>query len=436
LGLNRKFLFLTMGSILVPLLVLLLLMTVAWLGGYRDSPFSFSTVRTLDFLSSLEDRRWNPAELTRAMEEAYPQWDYILTDPYGKVLLSRPAGIDPSLLMENHTGERFSLTRVPLETVTGPAFLYIRYTLRKLSPEPVRRIFLISIPAVLIGFLSLGSLIILRSVNRSIVTLEEAARKIRDGDLQFQLIPRGNDRIASLTRTFDEMRQRVREEADRRSRFVLAISHDLKTPLSSITGYLDALEDGLGRVEDRQKYFNIIRTKTGLLENRISQLISFMKRETSEWRGTRVPVSAADFLEESALIFRNEAELRGFRFRPEIRVDSEVRLLMDEDLVFRALENLADNAFRYGDPGSEIRFSAFRENDTIRLSIASKGREILPEDLPYLFEPFYRGTRSRRETGFGLGLSVVASVVAGHGWTITVRSENRDTEFLIVMNTV
>ena len=249
----------------------------------------------------------------------------------------------------------------------------------------------------LLGFMTLMSALIIRSINASIARLEEGTRRISEGDLDFELNAKGNDRIASLTRSFDIMRKRVREETATRSRFIMAVSHDLKTPLSSITGYLDAIGDGIASDPVQlEKYLAIIRDKAGLLGSRIGQLIDYVKLDTADWRRSRERIAIASFLDEAVTVFRLEAEARGFGFDSSIDIGRDTRVFMDGDLVTRALENLVHNAFRYGEPPSPIAFHAAEDHGRITIRIVNQGKAIPAADLPFIFEPFFRGIPGAR----------------------------------------
>jgi signal transduction histidine kinase len=105
---------------------------------------------------------------------------------------------------------------------------------------------------------------------------------------------------------------------------------------------------------------------------------------------------------------------------------------MDEGLFYRVLENLIGNAIRYSAEGSRIELAARQDSGQVALTVSDTGVGIPPEELPFVFEPFYRGTNSRREQGFGLGLTTVKSIVESHGWSIDVASEvGRGTTFTI-----
>lgn len=294
----------------------------------------------------------------------------------------------------------------------------------------------IVMPLAFVVFMAIMSVLIIRSINVSITRLEEATRRIASGDLDFKLSSNGGDSLASLTRSFDSMRRQLKEQFDRGSRFLMGISHDLKTPLSSITGYVDAIRDGLADTPEKlDKYTAIVHAKTRLLESRISALIDYAKQETHDWKGSLRLEPLARYLEEFAGLADAEAGANGFAFATRIAIPDDLLVEMDPDMVGRALENLLQNAFSYATPGSTVTFTAERtmaghptdaevlQEGAIRISIENTGPGIPPGSLEHIFDPFYRAEGARSGSGFGLGLAIVKSVIVSHGWEIRAQSE-------------
>jgi signal transduction histidine kinase len=276
----------------------------------------------------------------------------------------------------------------------------------------------------LLLFSSLMSFFILRSLNGSIQGLVGATRRIAAGDLDFELPVRGNDQISSLTRSFDSMRSALKEEYARRARFIMGVSHDLRTPLTLIQGYVEAIADGYAAdPEAQKKYLSIVLDKTRNLEGMVGDLIEFVRMETGQWRMTHRDVPVRRFLVDIARRFAEDALILKRDFGWSIDLPDELSVRMDAGLFTRALENLVGNAIRYTEEKGRIMLSARAEGDAILLSIADTGIGIPAEDLPRIYDPFYRGTNSRREQGFGLGLTTVKSIIEGHGWTLSVVSE-------------
>jgi signal transduction histidine kinase len=285
-------------------------------------------------------------------------------------------------------------------------------------------------------FSALMSYLILRSLNRSIITLEGATRRISEGDLDFELPVRGPKEIASLTRSFDNMRKALKEEYARRARFIMGVSHDLKTPLSLIQGYVEAIMDGFASdPEAQKKYLGIVRDKTENLEGMVEELIEFVKMETGEWRMTFRDVPLASFLSDISKRYSEDALILKREFRFSLDLPAEFAVPMDESLVSRAFENLLGNAMRYTPEGGAIGVMAGVSGDgVVTISISDTGIGIPGDEMGRIFDPFYRGTNSRREQGFGLGLTTVKSIIEGHGWSISVSSEvDKGTVFTITI---
>jgi len=429
--LGTKFVLLIVGTLAVPILAMSLVALITFVG-LPDRMGTAETIRTMLTLNYLRHGTVEPVRVSEILGKAAPDNELVVLDENRRVVYSSLRS-DSVIAFLLDTGKRAtSFSSVTLKAPDGAPFSVLVGIHAGNGTQPSGGgVVVTTFIGTLVAFMTLMSIFIIRSINVSIARLEVGTRRISAGDLDFVLTAHGSDRIASLTRAFDEMRQRVRQDAEARSRLIMSVSHDLKTPLSSITGYLDAIGDGMASDPGQlEKYLAIIRDKTGLLESRISQLIDYVKLETGEWKRSRESVPLAPFLQEAMTVFRTEAEARGRAFEFSIDIPQKVEISMDADLVSRALENLVQNAFRYAEPGTPLRFMAANENGSIQLRIVNRG-QIAAMDLPFIFEPFYRGTRARREGGFGLGLSVVKWVASSHGWTLRADSRDGETQFSI-----
>jgi signal transduction histidine kinase len=291
--------------------------------------------------------------------------------------------------------------------------------------NPIRGLFIFVVVFLIVS--GGGSLVVERA-GRSIRALASAAERIAGGDMDFD-IPGGDrsDEISSLRESFQIMRDGLKEENAKRARFLMAVSHDLRTPLTSIEGYVEAIKDGLaGKPEDLQRYLDIISTKASVLEDRILELIDFVNMETGEWKLRAEEIDLTDFLNNLAADWCSEAEVLNRRFRYLLDTDGSIRVIGDSGLLSRVFDNLFDNAVRYSRDGGTITLRVGPgEGDGFDIVVSDDGPGI-PEGMEErIFEPFYRGTRSRREQGFGLGLSIVRSILDAHGWRITVRRDSR-----------
>jgi len=286
--------------------------------------------------------------------------------------------------------------------------------------EDTFRIGIVALAAILI-FATTMSIIMLRSITRSVLDLEDATRRVASGELDIPITVKGASEIASLSRSLDRLREEIKEENARRSRFIMGISHDLKTPLALVKGYAEALEEDMGETRtEARSYLGIIQSKADQLEGMIDDLIDFVRVDTGEWIRGLKHVELVSFLMSFAKRASADAALLGRRLRWNVDLPGPTYVRMDERLVSRVLENLVNNSLRYTAEGGTIEFSAYAGDAAYFVSVSDDGPGISPEDIPRIFEPFYRGSASRREEGMGLGLSIVKTVVESHGWTIEV----------------
>ena len=268
------------------------------------------------------------------------------------------------------------------------------------------------------------SILISRTIINSVKVLENTTRRIAEGELDLKVEVKGNNEIISLANSLNKMRKNLKEEELRRSRLIMGISHDLKTPLALIKGYAEAIEDGVADTKTKQTEFaEIITNKADHLESMINALIDFVKMDSGEWHEQLNKVNISVFLQSVVKTLSMDVELLHHELIHDIVMPDNIYISLDEKLVYRAIENLIHNAVRYTPSGSVIRFTVIPSGKDLEIVISDNGMGIEKEDLPHVFEMFYRGSSSRREQGMGLGLAVVKWVVDYHGWSISVFSE-------------
>ena len=256
----------------------------------------------------------------------------------------------------------------------------------------------------------------------SALRLERAALAIAEGDLESPVQARGLREIKSLASAMDAMRASLAEARDKRNRFLAAVSHDLRTPLTSIGGYLEAIEDGLAEdPEVLDRYVSILRAKTRVLEERIAGLLEFAQMETREWRLGFVGLGLGPFLEDLGREFAEDARLVGRRLEVELGPAEGWTVRADPALLRRALENLLSNALRFCPPGGLARLSCQGTRTGLLILVEDEGPGISLEEREKVFEPFFRGSGAREGEGNGLGLYIALTVIQGHGWTLEVR---------------
>ncbi|MBT3271704.1 MAG: HAMP domain-containing histidine kinase [Spirochaetales bacterium] len=415
MSLRLRFLILVVGSFLVPAFVFFISFQLDMdVESFRE--YRAIVTAHHEWRDNLQSTVFDRDNLTDPMEILSWPAEVRVFDEEGNELFSRKP------IFSDVDERRFYITEsVPINFIDGSKGLIVVTR----PPNPFNQnADLWYVPLTGLLFFAIMVIFFGQSINRSIGNLEKATRQIAGGDLDFELPIKGNDKLASLTRSFDSMRQHLKEEYARRSRFIMGISHDLKTPLSSISGYIEAIKDGYADSPEKlTKYVGIIDDKTDLLASRISMLIDYVKKETAEWKIDLKPVEIRPFIEELSKVFESETSLKNRVFSSSVDVRPGFFLLMDEDMVIRALENIMQNALHYSPEHSKINFSCLENPEGITIALTNQGEGISAHDLPYVFDPFVRGAAGRNGTGFGLGLATVESVISSHGWKVEVESE-------------
>lgn len=281
--------------------------------------------------------------------------------------------------------------------------------------------------------------ILSNTIFNSIIVLKEKTKQIADGNLSVEIetkeIKGKNKRneITSILESLEVMRQSLVEAQDRKNKFIMGISHDLRTPVAIIKGYTEAITDGIITEPDEIKTsLELIGTKTTQLEAMIDTLINFMKLNNSEIRQNLIPSSITDLISD----FAKESKVTANVFKRNIIINldfsQDVQIPLDKQLALRAFQNLFSNALRYTRDGDDIEIHSYIENSTIYLEIRDTGIGMEKKDVEHIFDLFYRATNSRREEGLGIGLSVVKSIIETHGWNIFVESEiEKGSSFII-----
>ncbi|MCR5724591.1 MAG: HAMP domain-containing histidine kinase [Treponema sp.] len=323
--------------------------------------------------------------------------------------------------LEASNTEIMLISRVPRERGRPPKR-------RPMIPRSLR-VFLITF----VLFCIISIIHISRTITRSITLLEDNAQRIADGELDVTLNTgkklKTTNEITKLSENLDKMRLALKDAAERRTRFIMGISHDLRTPVAVIKGYTEAISDGvISDSEEMKRSLDIIQSKTTQLETMIDTLINFVKLNNADWRSQLKMQKLLPFLKE----FAESSVTTGGIFKrivsAEIQISPETATPFDSQLFQRALENIFSNALRYTQENDTITISAYevtlpKTGRAAIVKIEDSGAGIDTKDKDHIFDLFYRGTNSRRESGMGIGLSVVKNIIDTHGWTIGVQSQ-------------
>ncbi len=262
-------------------------------------------------------------------------------------------------------------------------------------------------------------------VSKPVRRLTAAARRLGSGDYRTTVDIEGKDEIARLANAFNSMARQVRQSHQALRDFVADVSHDLRTPLTSIAGYSQAIVDGV--VEDHAgvaRSARVINDEARRLQRLISDLLDLSKIESGSFPLDVKEVDCAAFIPEALAILRQQAADEGKELI--IGIPDQLPLMRaDSDRIAQVLRNLVANALAHTAPGGHIWVRARPNVDSMEIEVRDDGRGIRPEDLPLVFERFYRAdpARSGLRGGTGLGLAIAKEIVEAHGGHIRVQSD-------------
>lgn len=277
---------------------------------------------------------------------------------------------------------------------------------------------------------------IYRSVATPLVKLRKATQNIKDGNLDFVLDVEGTDEFAELCRDFEEMRRRIKESAEEKlvldkenKELISNISHDLKTPITAVKGYVEGIMDGVADTPEKMdRYVRTIYNKTVEMDHLINELTFYSKIDTNRIPYTFSKLNVEDYFSDCAEEVGLELETRGIQLCYANYVDSDVQVIADGEQIRRVIHNIISNAIKYMDKGKGmkgiIQIRVKDVGDFVQVEIEDNGKGIAAKDLPYIFDRFYRTDVSRNSAkgGSGIGLSIVRKILEDHGGKVWATS--------------
>ena len=280
--------------------------------------------------------------------------------------------------------------------------------------------------------LSVG-LWIYRSIAVPLVKLRKATRNIKEGNLDFVLEVEGNDEFSQLCRDFEEMRKRLKESTEEKilmdkenKELISNISHDLKTPITAVKGYVEGIMDGVADTPEKMdRYVRTIYNKTNEMDHLINELTFYSKIDTNRIPYTFSKLNVEDYFSDCAEELGLEMETRGIELVYANYVEKDVQVIADGEQIRRVIHNIVSNAIKYMEkPRGIIQIRVKDVGDFIQVEIEDNGKGIAAKDLPYIFDRFYRTDVSRNSSkgGSGIGLSIVKKIMEDHGGKVWATS--------------
>ena len=336
-------------------------------------------------------------------------------------------------------------------TSSGQTFIYTAYPLGRLfdTQRPlVIRTLLLAVPrgkafTVLLslvrpflyaGIIALAVSIIFafflaRSIYRPVQQVTQAAERMAQGLYDQEIAVAGAKEVRVLAMSFNKMCQQINQAQERLRHFVADVSHQLKSPLTSIQGFAQAIADGTaGDKNTRLKASRIIQDESKKMMRQVDELLELSRMQSGQLRLAKEPVDLEELVKHCREIFTLRAEEKNLRLTMDIPLLP--RVTGDIDRLEQVFNNLLDNAIKNSPVGGEVQVIARKTAYAVEVRVTDSGPGIPPEQIPYVFERFYQAMGVR--TGVGLGLAIAKEIILAHDGKINVNSSpGEKTEFII-----
>ena len=316
----------------------------------------------------------------------------------------------------------------------GTAFIIT--SSNKLVPEVKNLVVdgLISVVLILV----LTAFVLIAWLYQSMITpirkLQAAAENIKEGNLDFQLETEGNDEISALCTSFEEMRKRLKDNAEEKIKneaenkaLISNIAHDLKTPITAVKGYSEGILDGVANTPEKvEKYVKTIYNKANEMDTLINELTLYSKIDTNRIPYNFAKINVADYFADCVEEIGIDLEARGIGLAYYNYIEDDTIIIADPEQLRRVINNIVGNSAKYMNKQQGFINIRIKDvGDFIQVEIEDNGKGIHQKDLPYIFDRFYRTDASRNSAtgGSGIGLSIVKKIVEDHGGKIWATSK-------------
>ncbi len=337
-----------------------------------------------------------------------------------------------------YSGSYYTVARAARDSkrnIIGYVFAFSDATDLNIFSNAILSIFMVCAGSMLMVS-SVVSIIVAGRLTTPMRTISEAARKFSQGDFGARVQVEGDDEVAQLATTFNQMATFVEKNEKSRSSFVANIAHELRTPMTSIKGFVDGMLDGTIPPEMQHRYLSVISDEVGRLARLTNSMLNISKLESGEFQMNVANYNIWDTIAAIAFAFENRIEdsnitLKGFAPR-------KIMVNADQDLIHQVVYNIFDNALKFTPKDGYISFDVSEDKGSgkVTVKIRNSGQGISKESLPYIFERFYKedSSRSVHTRGAGIGLYISKTLVQRSGGDIWAESEEGQyTEFIFTL---
>ena len=261
-------------------------------------------------------------------------------------------------------------------------------------------------------------------ISRPLKEMSFAAKSFAKGKFDVRVPVRGNDEVAELATAFNNMAGSLEKLEENRSIFLSNISHDLRTPMTTISGFIDGILSGAIEEEKTKYYLEIVASEVKRLARLVNTLLTITRIESGERKLNPISFDICELARQILISFEARIEDKGLNITFECD-DDNMLVKADKDSIHQVVYNLIDNAIKFSNERGELKLKVHTTDKKTVVSVKNSGEGIKREDIPHVFDRFYKSDRSRGldKTGLGLGLYISKTIVDQHGEEMWVKSE-------------
>ncbi len=288
------------------------------------------------------------------------------------------------------------------------------------------------IPVILMFVISV---VITYRMAKPLKNMSDAAKAMARGDFSKRIPVTSDDEIGELAVSFNMMTNSLARLETMRRSFVGSVSHELRTPMTTISGFIDGILDGTIPEDKHEYYLSIVSSEVKRLSRLVNGMLDISKLEAGEVELKKDSFSLREMIFSIVIGQEQRIEKGGFEIEG-LDTLCDVKISADRDLIHQVVYNLVDNAIKFTDPNGKISFTLSEENDNITFVIKNTGDGIPENELPFVFERFYKGDKSRSDikNSLGLGLYLVKTIISVHKGQVSVASrQGQFTAFKVIL---
>ncbi|MBE6633871.1 MAG: HAMP domain-containing histidine kinase [Ruminococcaceae bacterium] len=265
--------------------------------------------------------------------------------------------------------------------------------------------------------------------------MRSVARKLGKGDFSSRVLVKGGDEVAELADAFNRMADSLENLEKMRSSFIANVSHDLRTPMTAISGFVDGIRDGVIPPEQHGHYLEVISEEVKRLSRLVSSLLDLSRLQAGDRKFSPRTFDVCEMARLILISFEQRIEDK----RLEVEFDCErdrMQVYADRDAIYQVFYNVCHNAIKFSNEGGILRIRITEPNGRVQVAVYDQGKGIPEEDLPYVFDRFYKSDKSRGldKSGVGLGLFISKTIMEAHGERIWVNGGIEECEFFFTLS--